>query len=66
VFHPSVIERFARGPAVASLKKRQDKPDHRNQYKNDPQKYKGNNGDSNDYRSESFHHAPIVITSNYL
>jgi hypothetical protein len=39
------------------LEKRRDKPDDA-QYQEDPQKYNGENGDSSDYRKESFHHAP--------
>jgi hypothetical protein len=31
-----------------------------------PQKYKGNNDSSNDYRSECFHHSLYSITSIYL
>jgi len=39
-----------------------DKPAHR--HRNDePQNYKGKSSGTNEYRSDSFHHAPIVITS---
>jgi hypothetical protein len=38
------------------LEERRDKPDHA-QYQEDPQKYNGKDGDSSDYRKESFHHA---------
>ena len=39
-----------------------DKPAHR--HRNDePQNYKGKSPGTNEYRSDSFHHAPIVITS---
>jgi hypothetical protein len=41
---------------------RRDKYDYA-QHHGDPQKYEGDNDDSNDYRSESFHYSPIVITS---
>jgi hypothetical protein len=43
------------------LEERQEIPDHAQ--RQDPKKYKGNNDDSNDYRSEGFHFAPIVIMS---
>jgi hypothetical protein len=36
---------------------RRDKPA-RPHHKDEPQNYKGNNSDSNEYRSDSFHHAP--------
>jgi hypothetical protein len=36
------------------LEERRDKPDHA-QHQEDPQKYNGKNGDSSDYRKESFH-----------
>ncbi len=39
------------------LEVRQDKPYH-HQHQDDRQKHKGNNDDSNDYRTECFHHAP--------
>ena len=39
-----------------------DKPAHR--HRNDePQNYKGKSPGTNEYRSNSFHHAPIVVTS---
>ena len=39
-----------------------DKPAHR--HRNDePQNYKGKSPGTNEYRSDSFHHAPIVVTS---
>jgi hypothetical protein len=45
--------------AACVLAERQEIPDH---YRcQDPKKYKGNNDDSNDYRSEGFHFVPIVI-----
>ena len=41
---------------MTRLQERQDKPG-QHLYQENPQKYKGNNDGSNDYRSESFHYS---------